>query len=219
MPAIGAPSRAHSRPSTGSPPPWPGSPARCWRRRPKAVARFARLRTLGRIADHAGSWRRRPALWRARRRRDLHDRPGPVSPESNRYTGISGSACCWCGRHVPAQRHPRRARQALPRAGAARDRAGARHGGLAKRFGSLVVAEDIAIELPAGVRHALIGPNGAGKTTLINLMTGCCGPTPARSFSAMTTSPSCRRTSGCGAVSCAPIRSTRCSRISPCWNR
>jgi branched-chain amino acid transport system ATP-binding protein len=35
-----------------------------------------------------------------------------------------------------------------------------------------VVASDIALELPAGVRYALIGPNGAGKTTLINLITG-----------------------------------------------
>jgi branched-chain amino acid transport system ATP-binding protein len=43
---------------------------------------------------------------------------------------------------------------------------------LAKRFGSLVVANDINISLPQGVRYALIGPNGAGKTTLINLMTG-----------------------------------------------
>jgi branched-chain amino acid transport system ATP-binding protein len=44
--------------------------------------------------------------------------------------------------------------------------------GLQKRFGSLVVASDIAFELPQGARYALIGPNGAGKTTLINLMTG-----------------------------------------------
>jgi ABC-type branched-subunit amino acid transport system ATPase component len=35
-----------------------------------------------------------------------------------------------------------------------------------------VVAQDVELELPQGVRHALIGPNGAGKTTLINLMTG-----------------------------------------------
>ena len=48
--------------------------------------------------------------------------------------------------------------------------------GLAKSFGSLVVASDIEIELPAGVRYALIGPNGAGKTTLINLMTGMLRP-------------------------------------------
>jgi branched-chain amino acid transport system ATP-binding protein len=48
--------------------------------------------------------------------------------------------------------------------------------GLAKRFGSLVVAQDIALELPRGVRYALIGPNGAGKTTLINLVTGMLAP-------------------------------------------
>ena len=44
--------------------------------------------------------------------------------------------------------------------------------GLNKSFGSLVVAQDIALALPQGVRYALIGPNGAGKTTLINLLTG-----------------------------------------------
>jgi branched-chain amino acid transport system ATP-binding protein len=48
--------------------------------------------------------------------------------------------------------------------------------GLNKSFGSLVVASDIEINLPAGVRYALIGPNGAGKTTLINLMTGMLHP-------------------------------------------
>ena len=47
---------------------------------------------------------------------------------------------------------------------------------LNKRFGSLVVASDIEISLPRGVRYALIGPNGAGKTTLINLMTGALRP-------------------------------------------
>jgi len=48
--------------------------------------------------------------------------------------------------------------------------------GLNKKFGSLVVASDISISLPRGVRYALIGPNGAGKTTLINLMTGMLRP-------------------------------------------
>jgi len=38
------------------------------------------------------------------------------------------------------------------------------------------VAQDIALELPQGVRYALIGPNGAGKTTLINLLTGMVRP-------------------------------------------
>ena len=48
--------------------------------------------------------------------------------------------------------------------------------GLDKSFGSLVVAKDIELALPQGVRYALIGPNGAGKTTLINLMTGMLRP-------------------------------------------
>jgi len=47
---------------------------------------------------------------------------------------------------------------------------------LDKSFGSLVVAKDIALELPQGERYALIGPNGAGKTTLINLITGMLKP-------------------------------------------
>jgi branched-chain amino acid transport system ATP-binding protein len=47
---------------------------------------------------------------------------------------------------------------------------------LYKSFGSLVVANDIAISLPRGARYALIGPNGAGKTTLINLITGMVRP-------------------------------------------
>jgi branched-chain amino acid transport system ATP-binding protein len=47
---------------------------------------------------------------------------------------------------------------------------------LNKKFGSLVVAQDIDLTLPKGVRYALIGPNGAGKTTLINLITGLLAP-------------------------------------------
>jgi branched-chain amino acid transport system ATP-binding protein len=47
---------------------------------------------------------------------------------------------------------------------------------LNKKFGSLVVANNIDLNLPRGSRYALIGPNGAGKTTLINLMTGMLQP-------------------------------------------
>ena len=47
---------------------------------------------------------------------------------------------------------------------------------LSKRFGSLAVSRDIALDLPVGGRYALIGPNGAGKTTLINLITGMLKP-------------------------------------------
>jgi branched-chain amino acid transport system ATP-binding protein len=48
--------------------------------------------------------------------------------------------------------------------------------GLSKSFGSLEVARDIELNLPAGARQAQIGPNGAGKTTLINLITGMLAP-------------------------------------------
>jgi branched-chain amino acid transport system ATP-binding protein len=54
--------------------------------------------------------------------------------------------------------------------------------GLYKRFGSLVVASDINLAIPQGVRYALIGPNGAGKTTLINLITGLLRPDAGRIF-------------------------------------
>lgn len=52
--------------------------------------------------------------------------------------------------------------------------------GLNKSFGSLVVASEIDLTIPAGVRHALIGPNGAGKTTLVNLITGMLRPDRGR---------------------------------------
>ena len=54
--------------------------------------------------------------------------------------------------------------------------------GLSMSFGSLVVARNIELNLPAGARYALIGPNGAGKTTLINLMTGMLVPNAGQIF-------------------------------------
>ena len=54
--------------------------------------------------------------------------------------------------------------------------------GLNKSFGSLIVAKDIQLALPQGVRYALIGPNGAGKTTLINLMPGMLRPDAGHIF-------------------------------------
>jgi ABC-type branched-subunit amino acid transport system ATPase component len=52
--------------------------------------------------------------------------------------------------------------------------------GLQRRFGALIVANDINFRLNAGARHALIGPNGAGKTTFINLITGRLEPSAGR---------------------------------------
>jgi len=48
--------------------------------------------------------------------------------------------------------------------------------GLSKRFGGVVAADAIALDIPAGECHAIIGPNGAGKTTLIGLLAGELAP-------------------------------------------
>jgi len=48
--------------------------------------------------------------------------------------------------------------------------------GLAKKFGALVVAQAIDLDLMPGARVALIGPNGAGKTTFVNMLTGFLEP-------------------------------------------
>jgi branched-chain amino acid transport system ATP-binding protein len=44
--------------------------------------------------------------------------------------------------------------------------------GLTKRFGGLVVSENISIDVMPGELHAIIGPNGAGKSTLLNQIGG-----------------------------------------------
>ncbi|MBV9735459.1 MAG: ATP-binding cassette domain-containing protein, partial [Acidisphaera sp.] len=48
--------------------------------------------------------------------------------------------------------------------------------GLSKRFGSLVTAENIDLDVLPFRLHSLIGPNGAGKTTLFNMLTGLLRP-------------------------------------------
>ena len=44
--------------------------------------------------------------------------------------------------------------------------------GLNKRFGSLVTAQDLNLEVHPFRLHSFIGPNGAGKTTFFNMLTG-----------------------------------------------
>jgi len=44
--------------------------------------------------------------------------------------------------------------------------------GLTKRYGGLLVTDDVSLDIAPGELHAVIGPNGAGKTTLINQLSG-----------------------------------------------
>ncbi len=48
--------------------------------------------------------------------------------------------------------------------------------GLTKRFGALLVTDDVSLDLKPGECHAVIGPNGAGKTTLIHQLSGTLKP-------------------------------------------
>ena len=52
--------------------------------------------------------------------------------------------------------------------------------GLVKRFGAVVAAEDVTIEVPQGQRLSVIGSNGAGKTTFVNMVTGYLKPDAGR---------------------------------------
>ena len=44
--------------------------------------------------------------------------------------------------------------------------------GVAKRFGSLSVLEDVTFSVAHGERRGILGPNGAGKSTLFNIIAG-----------------------------------------------
>ncbi len=48
--------------------------------------------------------------------------------------------------------------------------------GIQKRFGAVVAAADIHIDVPTGQKVSLIGSNGAGKTTFVNMITGYIKP-------------------------------------------
>ncbi len=48
--------------------------------------------------------------------------------------------------------------------------------GLEKRFGAVVAADGVSIDIAAGQKVSLIGANGAGKTTFVNMVTGYLKP-------------------------------------------
>jgi len=51
---------------------------------------------------------------------------------------------------------------------------------LNRAFGSLVVTDDVSLDIVAGERHVIIGPNGAGKTSLVNQIGGQLAPSSGR---------------------------------------
>src|SRR5882757_9196686 len=51
---------------------------------------------------------------------------------------------------------------------------------ISKRFGAVVVANDIDLALADGEALGIIGPNGAGKTTLFGIATGTVRPDAGR---------------------------------------
>ena len=59
-----------------------------------------------------------------------------------------------------------------------------------KKFGAVVAASNLNIDIFAGERVSLIGSNGAGKTTFVNMITGYLKPDQGQILLA----------SGCGAV-------------------
>jgi len=43
---------------------------------------------------------------------------------------------------------------------------------IVKRYGAILVTDQVSLDVHEGELHAIIGPNGAGKTTLINQLSG-----------------------------------------------
>jgi branched-chain amino acid transport system ATP-binding protein len=52
--------------------------------------------------------------------------------------------------------------------------------GVHKRFGALVVLDDVDFSVAAGDAVGIVGPNGAGKTTLLNVLAGSLRPDAGR---------------------------------------
>ena len=66
--------------------------------------------------------------------------------------------------------------------------------GLRKKFGALVVTDDLTFDVMPNELHAIIGPNGAGKTTLINQISGLTTPDAGAFCLPAATSRPCRCT-------------------------
>ncbi len=54
--------------------------------------------------------------------------------------------------------------------------------GLEIRFGGVVAADNVTLQIDAGRNLAIIGPNGAGKTTFLNICTGWLKPAKGKVY-------------------------------------
>lgn len=54
--------------------------------------------------------------------------------------------------------------------------------GLTRKFGALIVLDDVAFTVPAGQVLVVLGPNGAGKTTLLRCVVGADRPDAGQVF-------------------------------------
>jgi len=55
---------------------------------------------------------------------------------------------------------------------------------VSKSFGGITAVDGVSFVVSGGEVVALAGENGAGKSTIKNIISGRCGPTPARLASA-----------------------------------
>ena len=63
---------------------------------------------------------------------------------------------------------------------------------LKRYFGDTRAVDNVNLFIEEREFVSLVGPNGAGKTSLVNVVSACCGPSPARSSSRVRTSRSYR---------------------------
>ena len=127
--------------------------------------------------------RRRPDHDHARRRRHL-DRPGDrrrrVPADEERGELVQRALARHHRHHLYLLRHVLPGRHLGRDAGHPDEEGPAmtalRIDHLNRSFGSLVVTDDVSLDIAAGERHVIIGPNGAGKTSLVNQIGGQLAP-------------------------------------------
>src|SRR5215475_7644740 len=78
--------------------------------------------------------------------------------------------------------------------------------GLSKKFGQVVIAENLWLAIQPGDMVGIVGPNGAGKTSLFGLISGDLAPDGARFVSLDGRLPGWMQRPGPGWESGGPIR-------------